>query len=101
MAIEFKNASDFEEAVKEGTSLLVFYADWCGPCKMLHPVLEELDKDGFRVIKINSDENPSMMQAYGLMGVPSMIVFRDGKPLEKTSGYRPKVQLESWLKKFK
>ena len=52
-------------------------------------------------ILMNSDENPEMMKTFGLMGVPSMILYKDGQPVEKTSGYRPKVQLESWLKKFK
>ncbi len=101
MSIQFKDASTYEAAVAEGVSLLVFYADWCGPCKMLHPVLEELDQDGFNIVKVNSDHNPEMMQMFGLMGVPSMILYKDGNPVEKTSGYRPKVQLEGWLKKFK
>lgn len=100
MAIKFKNQNDYEQEVKEGVSLLVFYADWCGPCKMLHPVLEELDQDGFNIVKVNSDENPGLMQMFGLAGVPSMIVYKDGTPQEKTSGYRPKAQLEGWLKKF-
>jgi len=101
MAIQFKDATNYEEAIKEGTSLVVFYADWCGPCKMLHPVLEDLDKDGYNIIKINSDKNPQLMTMFGLMGVPAMIVYKDGNAVEKTSGYRPKVQLEGWLKKFK
>ena len=101
MAIQYKDASDYEEAIKDGTSLVVFYADWCGPCKMLHPVLEDLDKDGFNIVKINSDKNPQLMTMFGLMGVPAMIVYKDGQAAEKTSGYRPKVQLEGWLKKFK
>ena len=101
MAIQYKDASDYEEAIKDGTSLVVFYADWCGPCKMLHPVLEDLDKDGFNIVKINSDKNPQLMTMFGLMGVPAMIVYKDGQAVEKTSGYRPKVQLEGWLKKFK
>jgi len=100
MAITYTNAADFEKVVAEGVSLLVFYADWCGPCKMLHPVLEELDKDGYKIVKIDSDENPQVMQMFGLMGVPSMILYKNGEPMEKTSGYRPKVQLEDWLKKF-
>ena len=101
MAIQFKDATNYEEAIKEGTSLVVFYADWCGPCKMLHPVLEDLDKDGYNIIKINSDKNPQLMTMFGLIGVPAMIVYKDGNAVEKTSGYRPKVQLEGWLKKFK
>ncbi len=100
MAIQLKDASNYEEAVKEGTTLVVFYADWCGPCKMLHPVLEELDKDGHNIIKIDSDKNPQLMTMFGLMGVPAMIIYKDGKAVEKTSGYRPKVQLEGWLKKY-
>ena len=97
------NFEDNKEWKFEGDKpcIIDFYADWCGPCKMLHPVLEELDKDGYNIVKVNSDENPEMMKTFGLMGVPSMILYKDGQPVEKTSGYRPKVQLESWLKKFK
>ncbi|XMB86886.1 thioredoxin family protein [Mycoplasmatota bacterium WC44] len=100
MAILYSDAENYEKVVSDGVSLLVFYADWCGPCKMLHPVLEELDKDGHKIVKINSDENPQVMQMFGLRGVPSMILYKDGEPMEKTSGYRPKAQLEGWLKKF-
>lgn len=100
MAIEYKNESNYMDSLKEGVGLLVFSATWCGPCKMLHPVLEELDKDGYKIIKVDSDENPNLMGQFGLMGVPSMILYKDGVPQEKTSGFRPKVQLEGWLKKF-
>lgn len=100
MAIVYSDMNNYEKALGKGVSLLVFYADWCGPCKMLHPVLEELDKDGQKVVKVNSDENPELMMRFGLQGVPSMIIYQDGVPKEKASGYLPKVQLEGWIKKF-
>jgi len=100
MAIEYSDQANYLSKLEKGVGLLVFYADWCGPCKMLHPELEKLDSDGHRIIKVNSDTNPSLMMEYGLSGVPSMILFKDGQAKEKTSGYRPKAQLEQWLSKF-
>ena len=100
MAIKYTNQDEYETLLDQGVGLLVFYADWCGPCKMLHPELEKLDADGHSIVKINSDENQELMGAFGLAGVPSMILYKDGTPKEKTSGYRPKAQIEQWLKKF-
>jgi thioredoxin 1 len=100
MAIHYSNEQEYLSQLDKGVGLLVFYADWCGPCKMLHPELEKLDADGHTIVKINSDEHPSLMMQYGLSGVPSMILFQEGVAKEKTSGYRPKAQLEQWLRKY-
>lgn len=101
MAIQYSNQNEYQSILDKGVGLLVFYADWCGPCKMLHPELEKLDAEGHTIVKVNSDENPELMMQFGLSGVPSMILYKDGKPQEKTSGYRPKAQLTQWLDKFK
>ena len=101
MAIEYSNQKDYMNLLNQGVGLLVFYADWCGPCKMLHPELEKLDAEGHKIVKVNSDENPELMMQFGLSGVPSMVLYKDGQPKEKTSGYRPKAQLTQWLDKFK
>lgn len=100
MAIKYTNQEEYDKLLDNGVGLLVFYADWCGPCKMLHPELEKLDAEGHSIVKINSDENQELMMAFGLSGVPAMILFKDGVAKEKTSGYRPKPQIEQWLKKF-
>lgn len=73
-----------------------FWAEWCGPCKMIAPILNDLaaEYDGkLRITKLDVDENPSTAMAYGVMSIPTLILFKDGKPVERIVGYRPKDQL--------
>jgi thioredoxin 1 len=77
--------------------LVEFGAPWCGPCKMLEPVLIELAEqyDGkVDIYSINVDRTPKLAMDYGIMGVPTVILFRDGKPQQRLTGYRPKDALE-------
>ena len=80
--------------------LVDFWAEWCGPCKMIGPSLEELsDELGDRVTitKINIDENPDAPTKYGVRGIPTMILFKDGQPAATKVGAAPKGQLKAWL----
>jgi thioredoxin len=73
-----------------------FYADWCGPCKMMAPVLDDLaaERAGeLLVVKVNSDQNPVSPQHYGVRGIPTLIVFRDGQEVARQVGFAPKAQL--------
>ena len=75
--------------------LLDFFATWCGPCRMLAPVLEELDSEnpGFRIAKVDVDENPELARQFGVMTVPTLVVMKDGVPVRRVSGVRPKAAL--------
>src|SRR5690606_7068825 len=80
--------------------LVDFWAEWCGPCRQIAPALEELsDEMGEQVViaKLNIDENPDAPTQYGVRGIPTMILFKDGKPAATQVGARPKSMIKSWL----
>jgi thioredoxin 1 len=82
--------------------LVDFWAEWCGPCKMIAPVLEELanELDGKLTIgKLDVDENQNTAMAYGIFSIPTMLLFKDGEPVERIVGFQPKPQLLSKLEK--
>lgn len=73
-----------------------FWAAWCGPCRMIAPILNELagEYDGqLKITKLDVDENPSTAMAYGVMSIPTLILFKDGQPMERIVGYMPKERL--------
>lgn len=97
MAIIHTNDAMFKEVIKSAPVVLVdFYADWCGPCKMLAPVLTELaaERSDIAVVKVNVDEAPETSSAYGIMNIPTMILFRDGEPAGKLVGFASKDKIE-------
>jgi thioredoxin 1 len=83
-----------------GPVLVDFWAEWCGPCKMIGPALEEIsDELGGKVTiaKLNIDENPDAPGRYGVRGIPTMILFKDGSPVATKVGAAPKSQLKGWI----
>ncbi len=96
MEIIHGDSENFYDLIK-GEALVDFYATWCGPCKMMGPVLEEI-KDEIQVVKIDIDENPELAKKYGVMSVPTLIHFKNGMEHKVTVGYIPKDELLKWLK---
>ncbi len=88
---------NFEELVNRGLTLVDFFADWCGPCKMLAPNLEELSKE-FNVVKVNVDANEELARKYGIMSIPALYLFKDGEVIDKKIGYQELDELKEWLK---
>lgn len=93
--------ADFQEVIRGDKPVLVdFWATWCGPCKMMAPVLEDLsDQHGEKlsVAKLDVDENPATTAEFGIMSIPTLILFVDGQPVKQIVGYQPKDQLEAEL----
>ena len=99
MIKHLSNVSDFEKEVQSGVVIVDFYADWCGPCQMLAPVLEQLDKEGgVDIVKINVDEIPDLARQFRVMSIPTLMLFKDGKFVKKDLGYMPIERLREFVK---
>ncbi len=97
------DSQTFDAAVNTNETVLVdFYADWCGPCKILAPTIDQIEKesagDGVLVAKVDVDQSPELAQKYGVMGVPTVLVFRGGQLTKRWVGVQPKDVLVSGMK---
>jgi len=100
MSVIYADNTNLEEKVKDGLVLLDFYADWCGPCKMIGPVLEQVadENPDIKVVKVNVDENIGLAQQYGVQGIPALFVLKDSKVVAQKAGFMPKDALVNWVK---
>ena len=87
MALEL-NDNNFDATIKEGISVIDFWAPWCGPCKMMAPVVDKLatNNPDLKVGKVDIDESPQIAQKYNVMSIPTIIIFKDGEPVDQTVG---------------
>ena len=99
MEIIHGNENNFNDIVQGELVLVDFFATWCGPCRMLGPVLEELaeERSNITVEKIDVDESASLAKNYGIMSVPTLLLFKDGKLVDQRSGFMPKEELTRWI----
>ena len=102
MIIHVNNAQEFNEKIATGRVLVDFFATWCGPCKMLAPLLEEIDDrkeaGDLLIVKVDVDEATDIAIRFGIQSIPTLIVFENGQPVKKSLGYMPKPQLLNFLK---
>jgi len=96
------NDNNFEQEVlkSESLTLVDFWAEWCGPCKMIGPALEEISeemKNEIRITKLNIDENPSTPQKYGVRGIPTLLLFKNGEVVAEKIGALSKTKLTEWI----
>ncbi|MCX6781116.1 MAG: thioredoxin [Candidatus Magasanikbacteria bacterium] len=104
MAREFTDANFEAEVLKSSEPVFVdFWAPWCGPCRMMGPVIDnlshELDGKGVKIGKVNVDENTEISNKFNIMSIPTFIVFKDGKPVAQTAGVQTLEQLKAMLPK--
>tara|TARA_B100001741_G_C16137282_1_gene407324 strand:+ start:127 stop:447 length:321 start_codon:yes stop_codon:yes gene_type:complete len=94
--------SNFDQEIKNSQLpiLVDFWAEWCGPCKQIGPILEEIGeekKDNLKILKLNVDKNPQTPQKLGVRGIPTLMLFKNGSLVDTKVGGLPKNMLESWL----
>ena len=95
MSVLKLNEETFDGAVKEGIALVDFYADWCGPCRMMAPILEAVaaERSDLKVAKVNVDDCGALASRFGVMSIPTLVVLEDGEEIKRIVGARPKDAL--------
>ncbi len=102
MAISEVNDKNFAQETADGLVLVDFWAPWCGPCKMIAPVLEELDGDlgdTVKIVKLNVDDNQETAGKYGVMSIPTLLLIKDGNVVDQVVGFQPKEALAELVNK--
>ena len=100
--IEIKK-NEFRSEIEDGIVLVDFYAQWCGPCRMISPVLEQLHEeyDGkVKFVKVDIDVNPETAKEYGVMSIPNLLIFKDGELADRLLGFKPKQTLQQWINNY-
>lgn len=103
MAIVHATDQTFEQEISNGVVLVDFWAAWCGPCKMIAPVLVQLDEEignVVKIVKVDVDQNQLTAAQYQIMSIPSLLVFKDGELKGKTAGFMPKEALIDFIRQY-
>ena len=98
--MKYLNIENFEQVTKENNKVLIdFYADWCGPCRMIAPFLEEVQEEtGVEIFKVNIDESPNIASECGVMSIPTLIIFKKGEKVSANVGAASKARILDWVK---
>ena len=101
MIEHINDPKQFNEFIQEGKVLIDFFATWCGPCKMLSPVIEQVANEHpeLKVVKVDVDEAPAIAAKYGIQAIPTLFLLKDGKTVANSMGYINKNQLENFINK--
>ena len=102
MAVGKVSDATFESEVLKASGPVVvdFWAEWCGPCKMIAPALDEIQNamgEKGKIVKLNVDENPGVASKYGIMSIPTLMIFKNGELASRQVGAAPKAKLEQWI----
>ena len=100
MAVLKLNKDNFNEALNTDKTVLIdFFATWCGPCKMVSPIVDEIAEEypEYLIAKVDVDENPELAGEFGVMSIPTLVVIKDGKVINQSAGARPKAQILAML----
>lgn len=97
--MRYLNENNLNELIKEGSHLVDFYADWCGPCKMLGPALEKLtsEREDINIIKVNVDEHEDIARRFTVLSIPTLHLYKDGKLISERKGFLPSEMLREWI----
>ena len=95
MSVQKLNQNNFNNAIANGTTLVDFYADWCRPCRMVSPIVDEIaeERNDITVGKVNVDDENALAMKYGVMSIPTLIIFKDGQEKTRIVGARPKAAI--------
>ena len=94
--IKYLKSNNFDDAIKEKKVLVDFYADWCGPCKMMGNVLDEINE--IDILKVNVDKYKNLSQKFGVMSIPTLILFENGKPIKKSVGFMDIINIKEFIR---
>ncbi len=94
-----ENKEEFKTLINKERTLIDFYADWCGPCRMISPILEEMsnERTNVSIVKVDVDKYPEIAKEYGVMSIPTLIYFKEGKLIKQNVGYMEKQDIEELI----
>ena len=99
MSVMHATEDNFNQLISSDIVLVDFFATWCGPCKMLGPILESLasNRDAVKIVKVDVDECETLARSYGIMSVPTLLLFKDSKLVGSKIGFIPEMELQQWI----